>query len=214
MSFLSALAKIGLGIAAPFTGGASLMAMPLTGLLDNVGQAAGKANTAAGQNRQDATQQSMQANQQNMQGQSDYERELNARAQEDATQRKNALRDIYRSSFAQNFKGSPYNPAGVTKMSPEYMVALKNLETQGTSRLAEASPYNMNTVAPLAPYKPIDITDVAGSTGNGQGILSKIADWAGPALSIAGKIPQEKPKTTSMGDNTVYDDEYYNGQGN
>jgi hypothetical protein len=55
MGWLSSLAKVGLAAAAPFTGGASLMAMPATSLLDKIGSQAGgaAAGSQAGRLAQD-----------------------------------------------------------------------------------------------------------------------------------------------------------------
>jgi hypothetical protein len=219
MGFLSTLAKIGLGVAAPFTGGLSALAIPAVDAIGNAvggaGSAVGAANTAAGNNRQTATQNSLEANRQNISGQSSYENALMARAKEDADQRRQALKDIYASSFAQNFKGSPYNPAGVTKQSPEYLAALKNLETQGTARIAQPSSYNLNTTAPLATYNPIDIKDVAGATGNSQSFLSKLGSWAGPALTIGGNLMKQMPKSQPQApgsSQSIDDSDYFNAQ--
>lgn len=51
MGFWSALAKIGLGVAAPFTGGATLAGIPLVDALSNTGQVAGSDAAAAAKGR-------------------------------------------------------------------------------------------------------------------------------------------------------------------
>jgi hypothetical protein len=195
MSFWGNLAKIGGLVASPFTFGLSGVAGNMIGNAINAkdavgaaGEAIGAANQAAGQNRQTGVENSLKANTENISGQSAYESELMRRAQEDADQRRQALKDVYRASWAQNPSVSPYNPRGGPKFSDAYMGALKGLETQGTQRLANGPVYDMSKVAPLAAYNPINIKDVAGSTGNGQGLLSKIAGYAGPGLSFLSKL--------------------------
>ncbi len=199
MSFLSGLAKIGGLAASPFTFGLSALAGNAIGsaldkkeaaakALGAAGSAIGSANTAAANNRQVGVQNALQANSQNISGTSAYENELMKRAEEDATQRKQALKDIYRNSWATNPTHSPYNPAGAPKFSPSYLAALKGLDEQGTARIAKPTQYGLDTLPMPAAYKPIDIKDVPGATGNSQSFLSKLGSWVSPALTVAGNF--------------------------
>ena len=139
-------------------------------MLGAAGQAVGNATQAAGNNRMTAAQQAIT-------GQSAYEQELNNRAKTDATQRADALKNIYRASFFNNVPTSPYNTKGNAPISQQTLDTLNSLAAQGTTRLANASPYDMNTTAPLTPYSPSQ-----------PGTLEQVGTYAAPALSILSTI--------------------------
>ena len=162
--------------------------LSLSDALKGVGSAINNADQAAGQNRLNQEGAGLQANNQNISGTTAFENELINRAKEDASQRSSALKDIYRQSYAQNPSVSPYNPAGAPKYSDAYKSALATLADQGTARLAQPSPYNLNTVAPITPYNPLNIKDVPGSTGTAPGTLAKVGEVAGPAVSVGSAL--------------------------
>lgn len=157
-------------------------------LLHGMGKAVGDAATAAGQNRLDQEHLALTANGQNILGQSSFEQELMNRAHTEADQRKDALKDVYRASYAKNATAGPYNPRGIRPQSPEYLAALGNLESQGSARLATGAQYSTNAMAPLAPYTPVPVNNVQGATGTKKGTLETIGDWLSPALSTTEKL--------------------------
>ena len=161
----------------------------LSKLLGAAGSSIGAANTAAGNNRLEQERLGLQANQENITGQSAFENALINRAALEDTQRKNALKDVYMNSYAQNPRVSPYDPAGAPKYSPQYMSTLGNVANFGQGMLSSAPSYSAGNFPALPPYKPINVKDVQGSTGTTPSTLSNIANWAGPTLSIASKIP-------------------------
>lgn len=157
--------------------GAAVITGGSLGTLGRVGQIAGAlgrgsdaATQAAGQNRINADDTAMQA-------QRDYENELQSRATTDASQRKSALQDVYRQSFFSTPQNSPYDTRGVTPPSADYLNTLSTLEKQALLRLQNPSPYNMNTVPPLTPYKP-----------KKPSTLEQIGTWASPALSTLSNV--------------------------
>ncbi len=141
------------------------MATKFAPKLGQVGGAISAATNAAGNNRLDADSAAVR-------GTAAYEAELGNRAAVDAKQRSTAADDIYRASWYKNRTASPNNTRGLTPTSPEFMNSLSALEQQGMQRIAQPSPYNMNTVDPLRPYKPTK-----------PGMLEKAGTWAGPLLS-------------------------------
>lgn len=211
MSFWGTLAKIAGDVASPFTFGLSGIAGNMIGNKLNAadaakagGDAISAANTAAGQNRQDTAKLALQGNEQNIQGMGAYENALMNRAKLDQQQRNDALKNIYRQSFTTNFKGSPYNPVGPMKQSQNYIDALAMNADQGMKRLANPMAVDLTKASPIR-YNPLDVKDIMGSTGNSQGLLSKIASWAGPAMTIGGNlagrtIRQPKPTVAPTDD--------------
>lgn len=155
-------------------------AAPLAGA---IGQGVGAAASASGQNRLNQEQMGLAANGQNIAGQGAFESELMNRAKLEGDQRKEALKDAYRQSYASNRKAGPYNAAGITPMSPEYRKTLENVGGQANARLATPAAYDTSKMAPLAPYKPLDPKDVQGATGTKKGTLETVGDWLSPGLS-------------------------------
>src|SRR6185369_2356311 len=151
MGWLSTLAKVGLVGAAPFTGGASLAAMPATSLLDKIGGGAAAAGTVMG------GQQSGANNARVAQGQLDLSKDRNAidlyGTQQNA-QNQAAQTDLQRQQFTgQNrsstakqaligaLLGGGSKPGGLGAMlnaSPEAIAAMKTLSSQGSE--AQAAP--------------------------------------------------------------------------
>lgn len=160
----------------------------LSSLLGAAGTGIGDAATAAGNNALDQEKLALQANQENISGNSAFENALLGRSQEEDKQRADALKNMYRASFAANPRVSPFDPSGGPNLSPAYMAALKNLESQGSTMLSGPAKYQMSTAPDLTPYKPINIADVQGATNTKPGTLQKIGNIVGPALSIGSKI--------------------------
>lgn len=103
MSFWSALGKIGAGIAAPFTGGASLAAIPA---IDAIGKAAGGAAGAMANNRGAAGAMKLDE-------QAQFEQQLLAREEEKRRARNDAMKQsVYASLLGQFHPGA--RPAGIS----------------------------------------------------------------------------------------------------
>lgn len=153
-----------------------------------IGSAIGKAASAAGQNRVNQEGDALQANRDNVVGNQAYENQLMARAKQDASERHNALIDVARASDERNPNISPFNTRGPKTYSPEYLSTLTALEQAGVKRLATDPTNSMNTVPPLRPYKPLDITDVQGATGTRPSIWEQIGNYAAPALTTYGAL--------------------------
>lgn len=190
-------AAIGTGMAAPIVGGTGLAsgagatAVPgtlaavgktLSGedLLGTVGRAVSNASSAAGNTRRADYDTNVLANNSNISGQSAFENELTKRADIERTQRSDALKNVYRSSYAQNARPGPYNAAGTAAFSPEYLKALKDLEGQGAEKLAAKPQYDSNGLPVLNPYTPIKPTQAS--------TLEQVGNWAGPVTSTLGAI--------------------------
>lgn len=152
------------------------------------GQGIGAATTASGGNRLTQERIALDANAQNITGSNAFENAMMRRAATEADQRNQALKNVYRASYAKNPRVSPFNPAGGPKFSPEYLAALAALEGQGGAELGKAPQYNVSGMKPVTPYKPIDIRDVQGATGTKKGTLESIGDWLSPSLSTMGSI--------------------------
>lgn len=156
-------------------------------LLSGAGQAVGAATTAAGQNALDQEKLALDANQQNITGQSAFVNELLNMANEEAAQRKTALRDVYRSSFMANPRVSPFDPSGGPVLSDQYKTVAGGLGDQGAGILSNPLAYNVATM-PKPTFTPINIKDVQGSTNTKPGALQNIGNWLSPALTVGGKI--------------------------
>ena len=115
----------------------------------------------------------------NVQGQSAYEQELNNRSKLESDQRQQALKDLYRQSYAANRKPGPNNAQGLTPYSADYMSGLSAIEKQGLARLQQPAQYGTNSMPAIPPYVP-----------TAQGGMEKAGSIIGPALSTAEKIAQ------------------------
>lgn len=131
----------------------------------DVGGAISNASSAAGANRRDDARFGLNA-------QGTYENALFNRAELESRQRKDALKDIYRSSFYKNERPGPYDVRGVAPVSPEYLSALSGLEQQGLARLKPAPEYDTTK------FKPLVEKDIPPASG-----LEKAGSWVGPTLS-------------------------------
>ena len=133
------------------------------------GKAIGAATNAAGQNRVNQGEFDLQAN-------SAYETELMNRAKQEAAQRSQANKDVYRSNFFKNDVGSPYDPRP-PQFGSQMMSTLGSQADQGASKLAAPSQYDTTTMAPLTKAKIPP-----------QSTLEQIGQWASPVMSTLGAI--------------------------
>lgn len=171
----------------------------ISDMLGSVGKGIGDATTAAGQNRLNQENLGLEANQQNISGQSAFENELMARAKLENDQRQQALKDAYRSSYAQSPHADLWgNSSQPQPYSPSYIKGLQNLDTQATSKLASGPQYDTSKMPGLQPYAPVPINNVPGATGTQPTGLEKAGSWVGPAATIASKVPGSVYK--SIGD--------------
>lgn len=136
----------------------------------DVGGAISNASSAAGANRRTDAQIG-----QNAQG--TYENALLGRAALEGTQRKDALKDIYRSSFYRNEKPGPYDTKGLPQVSPEYLDSLSSLEKQGLARLKADPTYDASK------FKPLEEKAIPEASG-----LEQAGSWVGPTLSTIGLV--------------------------
>ena len=188
-------------------GGASGIAGGLTtagkfaNALKGIGAGFGKAATAAGGNALDQEKLSLEAAGLNIQGQnaadqlklsgmSEFEKELMDRASLEQSQRGQALKDIYRQSYASNPRSSPYDPAGPPKYSQDYLNTLSDLTKQGTSMLSKSPQYGATSLPTPTqfqptPYSPIDIKNLRGATGTQPGFMEQ---YGGPISAISSGI--------------------------
>ncbi len=181
-------AVAGVGSAAGAAGGVGAGVGTLSkvaNLLGAVAPGIGKAATAAGENALDQEKLALDANQQNTYGQSSYESELMARAKEEAAQRSTALKDVFMSNLTTNAPHSPFNPAPPPTYTPQYKSTIQALADQGAGTLAKPAAYSTGSMSPLAPYQPIDITNVQGATNTKPGAISTIANWLAPGATLS-----------------------------
>jgi len=137
-------------------------------LLRGGGQAVGNAANAAEDNR-------LTADESRRKGQNDYENQLVNRSKLEAGERQQALKDLYRQSYAANRKPGPYNAAGLTPYSADYMSGLSAIEQQGLARLQKPAAYDTAAMPALAQFVPAP-----------QGKVERIGNYAAPALTLGG----------------------------
>lgn len=163
--------------AAPFTGGASLAAMPM---IDAVSKGLGGASQAAASNRGTKAEMMMDQN-------SDLERELLAREMNSRQARNDAYQGAIRADMAQTWKPAtrPGNIPTISYgggLSPEGLDAVRTAANQYRGRLGAAdlqSPSGMPSYRNLAQDKDYQKTQKSG-------IWEKIAGIASAALPVAG----------------------------
>jgi len=167
-------------------------------ILGAAGRGVGEAATAAGNNRLSAgdlalraQQLGLQTAQTNTSGQAAFENELLNRAKQEEGERTDALKNIYRQSYATNRTPGPYNTRGLTAYSPEYLAALKNLTTQGGEKLSTKGKYDTSNMPELKPYDPVttsfDPKAFMDEYGN-PSTLEKVGGWLSPTLSTLGTV--------------------------
>lgn len=167
-------------------------------ILGAAGAGVGNATTAAGNNRLTAGELALKAQQltnqttqTNTQGQQAFEGELMARAKQEEGERTDALKNIYRQSYATNRTPGPYNERGLTPYSPEYLTALKDLTTQGSEKLKTKGKYDTSAMPELAPYTPssasFDPKQFMDEYGQ-PSTLEKVGGWLSPTLTTLGTV--------------------------
>lgn len=188
MGWLSTLAKVGLATAAPFTGGASLMAMPATSLLDKVGGAAGAAGTVMG--GQQAGANNARVAQGNLDLSSDRNKLDLYQAQQGA-QNQAAQTDLQRQQFTGANRsttakqaligallGGGSQPGGLGAMlnaNPDAMAAMKMLGSQGHEAQQAPPSFSGGEMVSSPTLTKMPTIDVGGGkTGNLQKILQII----------------------------------------
>jgi hypothetical protein len=153
-------------------------------VLSAVGRAVGGATQAAGQNQLTNEQLAAQAYGANTSAQSAFQNQQQNMSQLETGQRSSALKDIYRASYAQNPRVSPFDPVGAPKYSSAYMGVLSGLEQQAAERLKTAPKYGTD-VMPAPTYTPY-VPNTKPST------MQTVGNWIAPALTIAGALGQNQ----------------------
>lgn len=132
-----------------------------------------------------ANNSNISANNSNISGQQSFEQELMNRAKLESDQRKNALANIYRASYTKNPSVSPYNIAGPTKYSQDYLDALDSVSREGQNQLKTPQQYAANGLPPLTPYTPYR-TDFKPDTD--PSTMQTVGNWLAPTLSTIGTV--------------------------
>lgn len=154
-------------------------------LLRGTGLAIGDAASTAGNNRVTQETLDLNANGQNIQGQNAFETQLLNRSKLEADQRSQVQKDVYRKSYATNRQPGPFNQAGLTQYSPEYLATLTDLEKQALLRLKKPPDYGTDTMPAVQPYQKY----VPSQTKNGQpSTMETLGGWLGPGMTIAGAL--------------------------
>lgn len=146
------------------------------------------ATKSAGQTQQSNVNTGLTANAQNISGQNAFENQLLARAKDEEAQRGTALKNVYRNSIATNPRTSPYNPAGPSTYSPEYLSTLAGLSGQGAKTLSAPGQYDTSKLPPLKPYTPYDPNSMSGPGGTQPSTMQTVGNWLAPTLSTISAI--------------------------
>lgn len=182
------------GSTAATTGGRSILSRignAVTGggsTQDRIGQllsmgadAAGRGAQAAGNNRAERGSDAARAAALNITGESNFQNQQLAQAREEAAQRDEARKNLYRASYMKNPQVSVENPRGAPTFSPEMMEGLSNLEKQALQRTADEPQYTSAKMrAPR--FEPLNPEDLQGGE---PGTLETIGTWLAPGLKIA-----------------------------
>lgn len=178
-SILKGLGKVGAGIAAPFTGGASLMAIPM---IDAIGAGAGAASQASASNR--GTKADLM-----LQQQGQLEQQLLAREAEKRDAQRSAYRAAMAGDYAANWKpltrpaGVP--SAGTQPMSQNAIDTGNMLYNQGRMRLGADDLNTRDSMSGMPAYRNLT-NDKEFKKTLSPGFWEKlggIVGAAGPALS-------------------------------
>jgi hypothetical protein len=152
------------------------------GLRDIAGGLANAGQSAAN-NRSQGLTNMMAANAQNISGENAFQNQQIAQAREEAAQRDEARKNLYRASIMKNPQFSVENPRGAPTYSSEMMEGMSNLEKQALGRTADAPQYTTKQMrAPR--YEPLDLDEMR----NNPSTLETINNWLVPGLSIADRI--------------------------
>lgn len=168
--------------------GAAGVTSKVADLFGGLGSAIGGATSAAGDDRRYQENAALLANGQNINGLSLMERALMERAAAERTERSGAAVDVARADHVANPRVGPFNPAGPPVHSDQFRSVTSALGDQGAARLTAGPQYSTNTLKPVPVYTPLDIRNVQGATGTNKGALERVGDWAGPGLSLTGRV--------------------------
>jgi hypothetical protein len=199
MGWLSSLAKIGLVGAAPFTGGATLAALPAVDAIGNVlgkqqqGQAQGQVSQAQlnqGQDRNAVDLYQAQQNAQNQAANTDLQRQQFGTTNRSTTAKQALIGALLGGKVAPTSIANGKASGGLfqaLQANPDALAAMKTLGTQGST--AQNTPLTFqggNIVAPptLTPLPEESKTNSVLDT------ISRIAQIAG---AVGGAIPQKAP---------------------
>lgn len=195
MSFWSLLGKIGAGVAAPFTGGASLAAIPAIDSLSSVlgkqeqGAATGRQSQAELQQGQDRNAVSLYGTQQGAQN-SAAQTDLERKNYTDQALTSNAKHALLASLLGGGKMGGSISIPGITNatvsggpmaalaQNPEALAALKSFGDQSTQKLNTAPTFTGGEV-----LKPPSLTPLPeqSSTSSFLSTLARIGQLAGTA---------------------------------
>lgn len=201
MGFWGTLGKIGGAIAAPFTGGASLIA---SDVLSNIGRTVGKGTDQAAQNRGAETEAQLYRDQIAMMSQQQNEQNIIQRAKlemeqkaADAKAREDAGRTAMRADAVKNWKPAA-RPEGVSNISftsapgEGGIAAANEMERQALIRQLKGESYTQLPEM-AAPYSVSPVKQA--------GVMEQIGNWAAPILSGYGALRQkQKQAPISYGD--------------
>jgi len=183
-NFFGTIGKIGAGIAAPFTGGASLMAIPA---IDALSKGAGSASQSMASNRGTKAEMMMDQNR-------DLESQLLAREAEKREAQANAYKNAMRSDMAVNWKPT-VRPEGIPNISYNAGPSAAGRDiastmfNQSKSRLGAPDLQNqqgMQAYRNLANDKEFGKTQKSGFWEKLLGIASGVAPIAGAYLGGGG----------------------------
>jgi hypothetical protein len=166
MGFMKWLGAIGAGVAAPFTGGASLAALP--GLLAGGGQAAGAYANSEANNRGSQIAALL-----------DADRNRLGFEQENRQVRDNALRQLQQLEYVQNFRQNYQSPAGVPSYGFGPMQRTEGMMTNARNMQAEL----LRRLSPEGQLTPTDISPYL-KPGKGE----RLAGLLSLGLPIAGAV--------------------------
>ena len=154
------------------TTGAGATGMSALGSLLKAG---GASIAGASQNAATAQQ---QADQVALQGQTAFQNELMARAQQESKQRSGDLGNLALQSAVMNPRVAPFDTTGGPQYSPQYKSALNSLAGQADTTLAASPTYGTANLPPLTQFQPTQ-----------PGALQQVGNWLGPALNVVGSSP-------------------------
>lgn len=175
MSFLSILGDIGAGIAAPFTGGISLAAIPA---IDALGAGASKTASNLASDRGTSAQLTLDAQRQ-------FENELMARQQNQRTAQANALKQSIFASMLQGYQPAQ-RPMGVPQSAFQGLGATGN---QATSFIASDALNRLKAGDQLPSLQPLDVSQYTSPS-----IWEKILGIGGAAASAYGAASANQKK--------------------
>lgn len=116
-----------------------------------------------------------------------YDTDLTTRSMDETSQRHSALQDVARASFLENQTPGPFNPKGITALSPQYRQALDNTAGYGSTELSAPPAYAIGGLPyPKAPAP----AQTAPAPWIPPSTLEQVGSWVGPGLTTADLILQ------------------------